>query len=117
MAVLAFFVFIVPLIAGLDVCDDIPTSDPTDSLSYPTVDVVVASLGAPNLDGDPEDLTWIPSNLLKPLFLFDRTNTSSPFYINTTKGNECLTYTRYIIDHYHQLPRYESSPPHLSDLP
>jgi hypothetical protein len=104
-----FFVFL-PVIAGLDVCDEMSTSDSME-LSLPTVDVVVASLGGPNIDGDPEDLTWIPPNLLKPLYLYDRTNNASPFYINTTKGNECLTYMRYILDHYDHLPRYESSPP------
>jgi hypothetical protein len=102
------FLIFLSIVVGLEVCDETLRSDSSDA-SIPTIDVVVASLGGPNIDGDPEDLTWIPQNLLKPLYLYDRTNTASPFYIDTMKGNECLTYMKYILDHYDKLPRYAAS--------
>jgi hypothetical protein len=87
----------------MELCDTPPLTS-SEGLSS-SIHVVVASLGGPNLDGDPEDLTWIPENLSKPLFLYDRTNSDSPYYIDTNKGNECLTYMKHIIDHYDHLPR------------
>jgi hypothetical protein len=70
-----------------------------------TVSLVVASMGRPNLDDEPEDLTWLAFGSGKSLYLYDRTNHSSPYYINTDHGRECLTYMKYITDFYENLPR------------
>jgi hypothetical protein len=75
------------------------------------ISLVVASLGRPNADGEDEDLTWIPSdsfgtNAQKTLYLYQRTHSTEEHYIDTSNGNECLTYTKYIIDNYDSLPEY-----------
>lgn len=75
------------------------------------ISVVVSSLGRPNVDGEDEDLAWIPTDYFdeyayKSLYLYQRTNSSKDYYINTLNGNECLAYTKYIIDNYNCLPEY-----------
>lgn len=107
MKILIFLLFLPISSRGIEVCDDIlsSTTSTISSNELNLIDVVVASLGGPNIDGDLEDLSWIPSELDKTLYLYDRTNENSPYYINTTRGNECLTYMRYILDHYDNLPR------------
>lgn len=74
-----------------------------------TISTVVSSLGRPNVDGDEEDFSWIvrdsiSSNAHKNLLIYQRTDPAGPNYIDTNNGNECLTYVKYIIDHYHSLP-------------
>jgi len=76
------------------------------------ISLVVASLGGPNIDGDPEDLSWIPDaspsevfhQNFKNISIYQRLHASEDNYIDTINGNECLTYVQYIIEHYDSLP-------------
>lgn len=73
-----------------------------------SISLVIASLGRP-FDGEPEDLSWMSSSYEKDIFLYDRTNRSSAYFINTDNGRECLSYIKYIIDNYDTLPRFDNA--------
>ena len=81
------------------------------SVPEPTISVVIASLGGPNADGEDEDLSWLSGDgdarsisTEKTVHLYQRMDPYADYFIDTLNGNECLTYTKYIIDHFDTLP-------------
>ena len=70
------------------------------------VAVVVATLGGRDLDGEPEDLSWLGRGVkkVKRVYTYQRSHPKKKYYIATKNGNECLTYFTYIKDNYKSLP-------------
>lgn len=80
------------------------------------VAVVISALGGPDLDGEREDLSWIPRNLTKRVHiyhftreiskpLYQRTKRTKLHFVGNTAGSDCLSYLKFIIAHYDDLPK------------
>jgi len=82
-------------------------SDVSSVLEDQDIALVVATLGRKNADGEEEDLSWLNVSRVratKEVYVYQRTHSNKPHFINTMNGNECLTYVKYIKDHYYSLP-------------
>jgi hypothetical protein len=80
------------------------------------ISLVIFAIGGPNVDGEREDLSWIPRNLTKQVHiyhstkgitknLYQRTKKTKLHFLGDVAGNDCLAYLKFIISNYKDLPR------------
>jgi hypothetical protein len=78
--------------------------------------VVISAIGGPDIDGEREDISWIPRNLTKRVHiyhhtqgisksLYQRTKKTKLHFLGNVEGNDCLAYLKYIVSNYEDLPR------------
>jgi hypothetical protein len=81
------------------------------------ISIVISAIGGPNVDGEREDLSWIPRNLTKQVHiyhstkaitkhLYQRTKKTKLHFLGNVDGNDCLAYLKFIISNYEDLPRW-----------
>jgi hypothetical protein len=79
------------------------------SIYVKSISIVIASRGGKNNDDElEENFSWLPKafniNNVKKIYKYQRRDVKEPYYIATESGYECLTYIRYIVDNYNNLP-------------
>jgi hypothetical protein len=88
----------------------------SDDQERDDVTVVISAIGGPDVDGEREDLSWIPRNLTKKVHiyhytreisksLYQRTKKTKLHFLGNTAGNDCLAYLKYIVSNYDDLPK------------